>query len=142
MTKAEKAPAEKAGAEGAKKEDSRGGKVEPAAPPEIPKPQVLDAASYLIVADDMVKGKARYKVVKSRHSGTVFASGDQRRYTKTLTREKHAAAKGSALRKIRLDRRAHHFELSPEWQLKKYKTWVSTAKASVYNKVLKSYPIN
>jgi len=128
----EKPKPAKADSDGAKKAEGKDGKVEPAAPPEIPKPQVLDAGSYLIVSEDKIKGRARYKVVKSRYSGTIFASGDQRRYTKALTREKHAEAKRRALRKIRLDRRAHHFELSPEWQLKKYKTWIASAKARVY----------
>jgi hypothetical protein len=130
----DKAPAakDKAAEGGAAKASSKGGKVEPAAPPEIPKPQVLDAATYLMFSGDEIVGKARYKVVKSRHSGTIFASGDQRRYTKAFTPEKFEKMKRRALRKLRKARRAHHFEFSPEWKLKKYKTWIRTANDRTY----------
>ena len=60
------------------------GGTNPAEPPEMPEPTVLDSASYLIFQDGLVIGAARYKVVRSNFSGIVFATGRQRYFSKAL----------------------------------------------------------
>ena len=104
----------------------------PAAPPEMPEPTVLESASYLILQDGMVVGDARYKIVRSNFSEQIFASGRQRHFSKQLLVEDFQAMKGRDRKAMITSRHMHHFEFTKNGRLLKYKGWTITEKNRQY----------
>jgi len=112
------------------KPDAQG--TNPAAPPEMPDPTVLESASFLIFQDGLVVGDARYKIVRSNFSELIFASGRQRYFSKQLLTEDFQAMKGRERKAMVTSRHMHHFEFKKSGRLSKYKGWTITEKNRQY----------
>lgn len=109
----------------AKKEAPKRAPVETKEPPEIPKPSTLAAGSYLILEGGKVVGSERYKMVRSNHSGKIFASSQQIHFSKAITPDRYFELDGRQRRKLRARRRANYLEMDDQGSLQKYKTWTA-----------------
>ncbi|MBR59008.1 MAG: hypothetical protein CMH54_13450 [Myxococcales bacterium] len=89
----------------------------------MPEPTVLRASRFVAMKDGLQVGAARFKEVRSNHSGKIFGGSIQRSFKKGIAIEEFKALKKKKKSRLYGKSEKHHIEFSKAGVFEKYRGW-------------------